>query len=59
MLIGIAAGLLILTCNKILGVSGILGGLFKRRPGDAGWRLGDKDELRRRTTAAHLIPIQI
>jgi uncharacterized membrane protein YedE/YeeE len=39
MLIGIAAGLLILTCNKILGVSGILGGLFKRRPGDAGWRL--------------------
>jgi uncharacterized protein len=39
MLIGIAAGLLILTSNKILGVSGILGGLFKPRPGDAGWRL--------------------
>jgi uncharacterized protein len=37
-LIGIAAGLLILTSNKILGVSGILGGLFKPRPGDAGWR---------------------
>ena len=38
-LIGIAAGLLILTSNRILGVSGILGGLFKPRPGDAGWRL--------------------
>ena len=38
-LIGIAAGLLILTSDKILGVSGILGGLFKPRPGDAGWRV--------------------
>jgi uncharacterized membrane protein YedE/YeeE len=38
-LIGIAAGVLILASNKILGVSGILGGLFKPRPGDAGWRL--------------------
>jgi uncharacterized protein len=38
-LIGIAAGVLILASNRILGVSGILGGLFKPRPGDAGWRL--------------------
>jgi uncharacterized membrane protein YedE/YeeE len=38
-LIGIAAGLLILTSDKILGVSGILGGLFKPRPRDAGWRV--------------------
>jgi uncharacterized membrane protein YedE/YeeE len=38
-LIGIAAGLLVLTTDKILGVSGILGGLFKPRPGDAGWRV--------------------
>jgi uncharacterized membrane protein YedE/YeeE len=39
LLIGIAAGLLILTSNRILGASGILGGLFKPRPGDVGWRL--------------------
>jgi uncharacterized protein len=38
-LIGVAAGLLILTSNRILGVSGIVGGLFKPKPGDAGWRL--------------------
>jgi uncharacterized protein len=31
-LIGIAAGVLILASNKILGVSGIVGGLFKPRP---------------------------
>ena len=37
-LIGIAAGLLILASGRILGVSGILGGLFKPRVGDGGWR---------------------
>jgi uncharacterized protein len=38
-LIGIAAGLLILACGKILGVSGIVGGLLRPRLADAGWRL--------------------
>jgi uncharacterized membrane protein YedE/YeeE len=38
-LIGVAAGLLILASGKILGVSGILGGLFRPRAGDAGWRV--------------------
>jgi uncharacterized membrane protein YedE/YeeE len=38
-LIGIAAGLLIVACGKILGVSGIVGGLLRPRFGDAGWRL--------------------
>jgi uncharacterized protein len=38
-LIGIAAGLLILTSGKILGVSGIVGGLLRPRLADAGWRL--------------------
>jgi uncharacterized protein len=38
-LIGIAAGLLILASGKILGVSGIVGGLFRSPLGDAGWRL--------------------
>jgi uncharacterized membrane protein YedE/YeeE len=38
-LIGVAAALMILANGKILGVSGIAGGLFRPRPGDAGWRL--------------------
>jgi uncharacterized membrane protein YedE/YeeE len=38
-LIGLAAALLILASGKILGVSGILGGLFRPRAGDAGWRV--------------------
>jgi uncharacterized protein len=38
-LIGIAAGLLILASGKILGVSGIVGGLLRPRLADAGWRL--------------------
>ena len=37
--IGLAAALLILASGKILGVSGILGGLFRPRAGDAGWRV--------------------
>jgi uncharacterized membrane protein YedE/YeeE len=38
-LIGIAAGLLILASGKILGVSGILGGLFRPSAGETAWRL--------------------
>jgi uncharacterized protein len=38
-LIGIAAALLILASGKILGVSGIAGGLLRPRLADAGWRV--------------------
>jgi uncharacterized protein len=38
-LIGVAASLLILAGGKILGVSGIVGGLLRPRPKDADWRL--------------------
>jgi uncharacterized protein len=37
-LIGLAAGLLLLIHGKIAGVSGILGGLLQPRPGDISWR---------------------
>lgn len=38
-LIGAASALLILFSGRLLGVSGILGGLLAPRRGDAGWRL--------------------
>jgi uncharacterized protein len=38
-LLGGAAALFILLNGRILGVSGILGGLLARRPGDTRWRL--------------------
>ena len=38
-LLGIASALFILVNGRILGISGILGGLFRPVKGDAGWRL--------------------
>lgn len=38
-LLGIAASLFILVNGRILGISGILGGLLPPRRGDAGWRV--------------------
>jgi uncharacterized membrane protein YedE/YeeE len=38
-LLGLAAALFVLLNGRVLGISGILGGLVKPRPGDAGWRL--------------------
>ena len=38
-LLGIAAALFILVNGCILGISGIVGGLMQRAPGDAGWRI--------------------
>ena len=39
LLIGLAAVVLVLFNGRILGVSGIVGGLFGLRKADAGWRL--------------------
>lgn len=38
-LIGIASALFILANGRIAGISGILGGLLNRRPGDMRWRI--------------------
>ena len=38
-LLGLASALFILVNGRILGISGILGGLFSPRRGDAGWRI--------------------
>lgn len=38
-LLGIAASLFILVNGRILGISGIVGGLLRPRGGDAGWRV--------------------
>ncbi len=38
-LLGVASALFILLNGRVLGISGILGGLLKPRAGDAGWRL--------------------
>ena len=38
-LIGLAAVLLLLANGRIAGVSGIVGGLLSRKPGDIGWRV--------------------
>ena len=39
LLIGAAAGMLVLFCGRIAGISGILGGLLNRRSSDKPWRL--------------------
>lgn len=39
LLLGIASALFALMNGRILGISGIVGGLLNRRPGDAGWRI--------------------
>ncbi len=39
LLLGLASALFILVNGRILGISGILGGLLGARPGDASWRL--------------------
>ena len=38
LLIGLAAVLLLVANGRIAGVSGIVGGLLSRKPGDIGWR---------------------
>ena len=38
-MIGLAAALLVLFNGRIAGISGILGGLLRRSPGEVGWRL--------------------
>ena len=38
MMIGIATAILLLFAGRIAGISGIVGGLFRRQPGDIGWR---------------------
>lgn len=38
-LIGLAAALLLLANGRIAGISGIVGGLLERTPGETGWRL--------------------
>jgi uncharacterized protein len=38
-LIGLSAVLLLLINGRVAGISGILGGIAERRPGDLGWRL--------------------
>jgi uncharacterized membrane protein YedE/YeeE len=38
-LLGVAAAILILFSGRILGISGIVGGLLVPRPADAGWRI--------------------
>ncbi|NNU42729.1 YeeE/YedE family protein [Ramlibacter montanisoli] len=37
--LGVAAALFILLNGRVLGISGILGGLVRPRRGDAGWRM--------------------
>jgi len=38
-LLGIASALFVLLNGRILGISGIVGGLLQRRSGDSGWRI--------------------
>jgi uncharacterized protein len=38
-LIGLTAAAFILVNGRILGISGIVGGLFGAKPGDTGWRI--------------------
>jgi len=38
-ILGLASALFILVNGRILGISGILGGLFAPKPGDVGWRI--------------------
>lgn len=39
LLLGLAAAMFILLNGRVVGISGIIGGLVRPRPGDAGWRL--------------------
>ena len=39
LLIGLAAAAFIFFNGRIAGISGIVGGLFRPKPGDIGWRL--------------------
>src|SRR5690606_8427624 len=39
MLLGVATAIFILVNGRVLGISGILGGLLGPKAGDAGWRL--------------------
>lgn len=38
-LLGLASAMFILVNGRILGISGIIGGLFRPKSGDVGWRL--------------------
>jgi uncharacterized membrane protein YedE/YeeE len=38
-LLGVASGLFILFNGRVLGISGIVGGLVRPKPGDRGWRV--------------------
>ncbi|MBI5334620.1 MAG: YeeE/YedE family protein [Burkholderiales bacterium] len=38
-LIGLAAGMLVLLAGRIAGISGVLGGLLRPAAGDVGWRV--------------------
>lgn len=38
-ILGLASALFILVNGRILGISGIIGGLFRPRSGDIGWRV--------------------
>lgn len=38
-MIGVAAAMLLLLNGRIAGISGIVGGLFSRAPGDTAWRM--------------------
>ncbi len=38
-LLGLAAAFFILVNGRLLGISGILGGVLRPRPGDVGWRV--------------------
>lgn len=40
-LLGVASALFILVNGRVLGISGILGGLLPPKVGDAGWRLDE------------------
>lgn len=39
LLLGLASAIFILVNGRILGISGIVGGLFRPKAGDVGWRL--------------------
>ena len=39
LLLGLAAALFVLLSGRVLGISGIVGGLLRPRRGDAGWRV--------------------
>lgn len=39
LVLGLAAALFVLVSGRILGISGIIGGFFKRQTGDASWRI--------------------